>query len=97
MSFIATRRFFLHTYLPYFRKLMMVGPHDHHSPYALCPTLDGLKYVLERAVNHFPCIVVAYAQERILKSGRVTLNSAQIRPFTRENIQFQLLCMTISR
>ena len=97
MSFIATRRFFLLTYLPYFRKLMVVGPHDHHSPYALCPALDGHKYVLERAVNHFPCMVVAYAQERILKSGRVTLNSAQIRLFTTENIQFQLLCMTISR
>ena len=68
---------------------MVVGPRGHHSRYALCPAVVGHKYVLERAVNHFPCMVVAIAQERTLKSGRVTLISAQVHLLASENIYFK--------
>ena len=64
---------------------MVVGPRGHHFLPARCPALEGHKYVLARAVIHSPCMVAGYAREGILKSGRVTLNNAQVRLLSTKN------------
>ena len=65
---------------------MVVGPRGHHFLLARCPAPEGDKYVLVRAVTHSPCMVAGYAREGILKAGRVTLNNAQVRLLSTNNI-----------
>ena len=71
---------------------MVVGPRGHHFLLARCRALEGHKYVLGRAVIHSHGMVVRYAGEGILKSGRVTLNNAQVRLLSMNNTFCDVIC-----
>ena len=65
---------------------MAVGPRGHHLLLARCPAVEGHKYVLVRALIRSRCMVVEYAREGLLISVRVTLNNAQVRLLSMNNI-----------